>query len=84
VLVTSPGCTPCLRVKRILNELQQEMPGLSVDEVDFASQVGLKLAGEHKILYPPAVIVNGTLIGQGKIDADEMVAVIRQTEGAYS
>ena len=42
--VTSLGCTPCLRIKRILRELQADMPNLTVEEVEFTSPVGTKLA----------------------------------------
>ena len=84
LLVTSLGCTPCLRVKRILNELQVEMPDLAVEEVEFTSLSGSKLAIEHGILYPPAVFLNGTLIAKGKIDAEEMIATIREMNGAHN
>lgn len=84
LLVTSLGCTPCIRVKRILVELKTEMPDLVIEEMEFSSPVGSKLAMENGILYPPAVFVNGTLIAKGKIDADKMIASIRESNGAGS
>jgi len=81
VFVTSYGCTPCLRVKRILKELQAEMPSLSVEEVEFKSSSGWKLSIENGILYPPAVFLNGELLAKGKIDAEKMVSVIRERKG---
>ena len=81
--MTSLGCTPCLRVKRILTELNAEMPNLTVEEVEFTSPAGSKLAIENGILYPPAVFVNGKLIAKGKIDADVMVADILQMNGVH-
>ena len=84
LLVTSLGCTPCTRVKRILNELQTEIPALVIEEVEFASPAGSKLAMENGILYPPAVFVNGELIAKGKIDADKMTATIRESIGVHS
>ncbi len=83
-IVTSLGCTPCLRVKRILNQLQMEMPNLTIEEVEFTSPGGAKLAIENGVLYPPAVFVDGTLIAKGKIDADQMIATIRKMNGASS
>ena len=77
LFVTSYGCTPCLRVKRILKELQVELPALVVEEVEYTSASGAKLSIENGIQYPPAVLLNGRVIAKGKIDADEMVAVIR-------
>lgn len=76
-LVTSLGCTPCLRIKRVLSELQVQMPDLAVEEVEFTSAAGTKLAIENHILYPPAVFLDGALIAEGKIDAETMVMQIR-------
>jgi predicted thioredoxin/glutaredoxin len=53
------------------------MTNLTVDEVDFASAFGSKLAIDNGVLYPPAVFLDGNLIGKGKIDADDMTATIR-------
>jgi hypothetical protein len=77
--VTSLGCTPCLRIKRILGELRAVMPNLTVEEVEFTSPVGTKLAMENGILYPPAVFLNGVMIAKGKIDANAMVMEIRKS-----
>jgi len=82
LFVTSLGCTPCIRVKRILHELQAEMPDLIIEEVEFGSTAGSKLAVENRILYPPAVFLNGRLIAKGKIDADRMIWTIRESNGA--
>ncbi len=82
--MTSLGCTPCLRVKRILRELQKEMPNLTIEEVEFTSPGGAKLAIENGILYPPAVFVDRTLIAKGKIDAGQMIATIRKMNGGPS
>ncbi len=77
--MTSLGCTPCLRIKRILGELQADMPNLIVEEVEFTSPVGTRLAMENGILYPPAVFLNGVMIAKGKIDANAMVMEIRKS-----
>jgi predicted thioredoxin/glutaredoxin len=77
MLLTSYGCTPCLRIKRILNELQAEMPNLCVEEVEFKSASGSKLSFENSVLYPPAVFLDGKLLVKGKIDAEKMIAAIR-------
>lgn len=78
LFVTSFGCTPCLRVKRILRELQTEMTSITVEEVEFTSPAGSRLAIENGILYPPAVFLNGQLLAKGKIDAEVMIARIRK------
>ena len=72
---------PCSRVKRILGELQHVMPDLALKTVELSSPDGLKLATENGILYPPAVFIEGKLFAHGKIDADLMVATIRNMNG---
>jgi hypothetical protein len=53
------------------------MTKLTVEEVEFRSPHGSKLAIAHDILYPPAVFLDGQLIAKGKIDAGTMAAKIR-------
>jgi alkyl hydroperoxide reductase subunit AhpF len=78
MLLTSYDCTPCLRIKRMLNELQAEMPNLCIQEVEFKSVSGSRLSIENNVLYPPAVFLNGKLLVKGKIDAEKMIAAIRE------
>jgi hypothetical protein len=59
------------------------MPDLTVEELEFTSPAGSKLAIENEILYPPAVFVDGTLIAKGKIHADQMIATIREMNGVH-
>ena len=82
LLVTSYGCTPCLRVKRILKELQAEIPNLDVEEIEYTSASGSKLSIENSIQYPPAVFLDGKLIAKGKIDANSMIKTIRESNGS--
>ncbi len=68
-------------MKRILKELQAEIPTLSVEEIEYTSSEGSKLSLENGIQYPPAVFLNNTLIGKGKIDVDTMTERIRKAQG---
>jgi hypothetical protein len=69
-------------VKRILKDLQIEMPDLNVHEIDFASPVGSRLAIENNVIYPPAIFLDDTLIAKGKIFAEQLVAAIQTRCGA--
>lgn len=80
-LLTSLGCTPCLRVKHVLKELQVTMPNLVVEELDYGSPAGSKLALENSVLYPPAVFLEGKLVAKGKIDTNKMVTIIHEANG---
>jgi len=78
LLITSYGCTPCLRVKRILNELQAEMPNLKLEEVEYSSPTGVRLSIANGITYPPAVFLDGRLIAKGKVDANALIQTVRE------
>ncbi len=67
VLLGQEGCTPCLRVRRLLAELGPELPGLEVREVEFRSAEGMDLALANSVFFPPAVFVDGRLVAKGKI-----------------
>lgn len=77
-MVTKEGCLPCLRIKRILGELKVEFPRIEVREVDFSSQEGVALAMKNGILYPPAVLINGTLFAKGKILEEPLKEAVRK------
>lgn len=83
-LLTREGCTPCLRVKRIVKELQGEFPDITIEEVEFTSSTGSKLAIENNVAYPPAVFLDGKLVAKGKIYAEQMVEAIRAENGVSS
>ncbi len=76
-IVSKEGCTPCLRVKRIVGELKAEIPQISVREVDFTSQEGVELAMRENILYPPAVLIDGRLFAKGKIFEEPLKEAVR-------
>ncbi|MDG6902613.1 MAG: hypothetical protein JRM80_11745 [Nitrososphaerota archaeon] len=76
-VVTKEGCTPCLRVKRIVGELKAELPQIVVREVDFGSSEGVALALEDGILFPPAVLIDGRLFAKGKIVEEQLKEAVR-------
>ncbi len=77
LVMTKEGCMPCRYVKRVLQDLQREIPGLSVEEVDFGSAEGMRMAIEHQILYPPAVFMDGELLLKGKIREAALKEAVR-------
>ena len=74
-----PNC-----VKRILKELQLEMPNLTVEEIDFTSPVGSKLAIENNVTYPPAIFLDDKLIAKGKVYTEQIVAAIQADKGVHN
>ncbi len=39
---------------------------MEVEEVQFASDEGMRLVRRHGLLYPPAILVDGQLIAGGR------------------
>lgn len=77
-VVTKEGCLPCVRIKRIMGELKEELPEISVRELDFTSEEGVTLAIKNSILYPPAVFINGSLFAKGKIFEEPLKDAVRK------
>lgn len=71
-LVTSEGCNPCLRVRRLLGVIQREGRAVEVREVALSSEEGSELALRFGILFPPAVFVDGRLVAKGKVLESEL------------
>jgi hypothetical protein len=67
-----------------MRELQLEMPGLNVEEVDFASPAGSRLAIESNVTYPPAIFLDDKLIAKGKIFSEQIVAAIQAKKETHS
>ena len=80
-VVSKEGCLPCLRVKRIMAELKDELPGIDVREVEFTSDEGFALSIRNTILYPPAVFINGALFAKGKILEEPLKEAVRRAAG---
>ena len=68
VFVTQDGCRPCLRVRKILHDIQATRRDLEIREVRLNSDEGFELARSLGILFPPALVIRGRLFGQDEID----------------
>ena len=77
-IISKEGCLPCLRIKRIVGELEAELPEVTVREVDFASEEGVALSVKNTILYPPAVFIDGSLFAKGKIMEEPLKDAVRK------
>ena len=65
-LVTTQGCHFCDDAEEILAHLSQTFP-LSIDLVPLASETGRNLLVEHRVPYPPIVLVDGSFFGYGRL-----------------
>jgi glutaredoxin len=71
VLLGAPACHFCDDAQVLLNELGTRMP-LAVRKVELHSEEGRALAVEHRIPFPPLVLVNGKYFGHGRISARKL------------
>ena len=67
-LLTQPDCAWCDHGKRLLADLDREIP-LRVEEVDLHTEQGRRLAAEHRLIFAPGLIAEGRLIAHGRFSA---------------
>jgi thiol-disulfide isomerase/thioredoxin len=73
--VTAPDCHLCDHGRHVLAELSEHLP-LEVVEVDLDSPEGRQLLATHRFAFPPAVIVDGTLIAHGRVSARRLARLL--------
>ena len=79
VLLSQAGCNPCVRVRRLLDEIRADVPGLEVREVAMGSPEGFELALSYSVLFPPAVFLGRRLLAKGKVYPDPLrEAILRE------
>lgn len=66
VLVTASGCHFCDDAREMLKTVGQTFP-LSVEVIPMASDAGRDLVVEHRVPFPPLLIVDGRFFGFGRI-----------------
>jgi len=67
-LVSTPGCTHCEGVRKVLNEVKPQYPEMEIKELDATNPDGLELVTKYGILASPGVIINGELFSTGGIN----------------
>lgn len=72
-LVSTPGCTHCEEVRKVLNEVKPQYPDMQILELDATNPDGLELVTKYGILASPGVIINGELFATGGINKDSFI-----------
>lgn len=72
-LVSTPGCTHCEEVRKVLNEAKPQYPQMQIQELDATNPDGLELVTKHGILASPGVVINGELFATGGINKGELI-----------
>jgi hypothetical protein len=65
-LITAVDCHLCENARRVLASIDGQIP-LIVSEVPWDSDLGRRLVIRDGVAFPPAVYVNGSLAGYGRI-----------------
>jgi glutaredoxin len=65
-LLTQADCALCEHAKQVLTRVGADHP-LEVTEIDLASEPGRALAGQAGVLFAPGVLVDGRLLGYGRL-----------------
>ncbi len=65
-LITAADCHLCERARRVLSSIAEDIP-LIVGEVSWDSDHGRLLVSRDGVAFPPAVYLNGSLAGYGRI-----------------
>jgi hypothetical protein len=65
-LFTAPGCHFCDATLQMLEQLGESFP-ISVDLMPIGSQAGRGIVVQHRIPFPPVLLLNGSFFGYGRI-----------------
>lgn len=74
-LVTAPGCSKCEQAKQVIASAVDQHRGeyqIELTEVNLVEQP--EIAAEHDIWSTPALVINGELVFQGRVDERELQA----------
>lgn len=66
LLLTQSGCATCVQTKALVERLAAEYP-LSLSTLDLGEAEGRELAERAGILFPPGVLLDGEVVGYGRI-----------------
>lgn len=72
-LVSTPRCTHCEAVRKVLREVKPQYPQMQIQEFDATNPDGLELVTKYGILTSPGVIINGELFATGGINKGELI-----------
>lgn len=68
ILLTAEGCAFCELAKALLDEFARDYR-LVVTTLDIASPEGTRLALANRLLFPPGILLDGSLVSYGRPSA---------------
>lgn len=79
-LITAADCHLCDHARKVLAMLATETP-LTVSEVAWDAEEGRLLVTRDGVAFPPAVYVNGSLAGYGRLSERALRRRLRELAG---
>jgi glutaredoxin len=79
-VVTSPACHFCADAQRVLAEFARTHP-LDVHSIDIASEEGRAIVRQHRAPMAPVVLVDGQLLGWGRLSRGKLRRCLDQRLG---
>lgn len=66
IVLSAPGCSLCEQAKAVLARVGRDYD-LEVEECSIESERGGRLAQEHRVLFPPGVLLDGETFSYGRL-----------------
>lgn len=79
-IVTSPGCECCQDLKRHIEDVKKDFPGLEVEITDAPTPSGQKLVQKYNILAAPGIIINGNLEFTGETKEEDLRKKLKEIQ----
>lgn len=76
-LVATPACHLCEMAKDSIGAVARDYP-VSVRHVDLASPEGQELSVQHRMPFPPLVLINGIYHGHGRVSEKKLRRAIEE------
>jgi hypothetical protein len=80
ILVTAPDCYLCEHARQVLARLGCDWP-LALQEVTWESPEGMALVRRDGVPFPPALYLDGTFAGYGRLSEGKLRRILRERAG---
>lgn len=75
--LTMLGCHTCAGVKKIIEEIKPDFPGLEIEEIDIASEEGQKVVQKYGIMSSPGIIIDEELFSTGGVNKEKLIKKLK-------
>lgn len=76
-LITQADCTFCEQAKEVLDRVSEDFD-LHIETVDLHDEQGQRLADASALLFPPGVLLDGTLFSHGRLSERKLRRHLRR------